>query len=65
MSQVWPYLAAILPTIGVAILFWIVIKNLITADRNERAAQARWERENPGRNFADEHSPDSEKRPRR
>jgi hypothetical protein len=44
-DTIWPYLAAILPTIGVSILFYYIIKNLVEADRRERIAQAQWERD--------------------
>lgn len=34
---------ALLPTIGVMIIFWIGMRALLQADRRERAAQARFE----------------------
>ena len=46
-SSAWPYLAAILPTICVAILFYFVIKAIIEGDRRERIAQAKWEAQHP------------------
>ncbi len=39
------YLVALLPSIGVGILFYIVIRALVNADRNERAALKRLEEE--------------------
>jgi hypothetical protein len=45
MDAVWPYLAAILPTILVAILFYFLIKSMLEGDRRERAAQRRFEAE--------------------
>ncbi|HON74916.1 MAG TPA: hypothetical protein PKZ38_11195 [Dermatophilaceae bacterium] len=39
-----PYVAALLPTIGVAFLFYYVMKYILEGDRRERLAQARWER---------------------
>ncbi len=45
MSDVWPYLAAILPTILVAILFYFLIKSMLEGDRRERIAQRRFEAE--------------------
>ena len=45
MSAVWPYLAAILPTILVAILFYFLIKSMLEGDRRERIAQRRFEAE--------------------
>ena len=43
MSDIWPYLAAIIPSVGVGILFYVVIKNMIEGDRKERLAHSQWE----------------------
>ena len=45
MDAVWPYLAAILPTILVAILFYFLIKSMLEGDRRERIAQRQFEAE--------------------
>jgi hypothetical protein len=45
MSEIWPYIAAVIPSIGVGILFYIVIKNMIEGDRRERLAHSQWEAE--------------------
>jgi hypothetical protein len=45
MSAVWPYLAAILPTILVAVLFYFLIKSMLEGDRRERLAQKQFEAE--------------------
>lgn len=45
MSAVWPYLAAIIPTILVAILFYFLIKSMLEGDRRERLAQKQFEAE--------------------
>lgn len=42
-DAVYPYAAALLPTIGILVLFYIVMKNIIEADRRERRAQAEWD----------------------
>jgi hypothetical protein len=34
-------LAALLPSVGVGAIFWYVMRALVNADRNERAALAR------------------------
>lgn len=34
---------ALLPTAGVAFLFYLVIKAMLEGDRNERLAHSRWE----------------------
>ncbi|GAA8851029.1 hypothetical protein DUHN55_36340 [Helicobacter pylori] len=38
----WPYAAALLPTVGVAFLFYWIIRYMIEADRRERKALAQW-----------------------
>ncbi len=45
MSGVWSVVAALIPSAGVAFLFYYVIKYLLEGDRRERIAQARWETE--------------------
>ena len=45
-DSIWPYLAAILPTIVVAILFYLLMKSILEGDRRERMAQSQWESEN-------------------
>ena len=45
MSEIWPYIAALIPSVGVGILFYIVIKNMIEGDRKERLAHSQWEAE--------------------
>jgi hypothetical protein len=46
------FLIALLPSAGVLLLFWIVMRALLEADRRERAAQARFEAQRQ-----DNHSP--------
>jgi hypothetical protein len=45
MESLVPYIVALVPTIGVATIFYFVMKNIIEGDRKERLAQARWEAE--------------------
>ena len=45
MDAVWPYLAAIVPTILAATLFYFLIKSMLEGDRRERLAQSRFEAE--------------------
>lgn len=61
MSAAWPYLAAILPTILVAILFYFLIKSMLEGDRRERLAQKQFEAEQDRRAAAAERA--SEPRP--
>ncbi len=39
--NIGPALAALLPSIGVGLIFWLAIRSLVNADRTERAALAR------------------------
>lgn len=41
MTGVWQVVAAVVPSIGVGLLFWYAIRALLNADRTERAAIAR------------------------
>jgi threonine/homoserine/homoserine lactone efflux protein len=43
-DTIFPYLAALLPTVGVAVLFYFVIKAILEGDRRERLAQSKWEK---------------------
>lgn len=49
MSDLWKYIAALLPSSGLLYLFYVVLKHMIEADRRERAAVAKWEAENGSR----------------
>ncbi|UUZ44208.1 DUF2730 domain-containing protein [Janibacter limosus] len=42
INEYWPYVAALLPTLGVAFLFYWIIRYMIEADRSERKALAKW-----------------------
>jgi hypothetical protein len=44
-DAVFPYLAALLPTVAVGALFYFVIKAILEGDRRERLAQSKWEKE--------------------
>ena len=44
-DTVFPYLAALLPTVGVGTLFFFIIKNIVEGDRRERLAQSKWDAE--------------------
>ncbi len=59
MNDVARYAAAIIPSIGVGFLFYVIIKHILEGDRNERVAQARWDKAHD----AAEKSPDRD-RPR-
>ncbi len=42
-------LAAIAPSVGVGLLFWYVMRQVVSADRRERAAMARLDAEEKAR----------------
>ena len=44
-DAVFPYLAALLPTVAVGVLFYFLIKTILEGDRRERLAQSKWEKE--------------------
>ncbi len=58
-DTVYPYLAAILPTIGLCVIAYVVFRAIFQADRNERKAVAQWEaqRENERRRGAADSDP--------
>lgn len=45
INEYWPYAAALLPTLGVAFLFYWIVRYMIEADRSERKAIASWNKE--------------------
>lgn len=45
LEGAWGILAALLPSIGLLYLFWVVMKHILEGDRRERAAQRLWEAE--------------------
>lgn len=50
----WAAIAALVPSVGVGVLFWFAMRKILRADRDERLAIARMEQEiSSGR----EHSP--------
>ena len=57
-DAIYPYLAAILPTIGLLVIAYVVFKTIFEADRKERIAQAQWQAE-ADRRAAAEEQPDS------
>ena len=42
-ETIWPYIAAIVPTLVMATLFYLLMKSILEADRRERLAQSQWE----------------------
>jgi hypothetical protein len=54
-------LAALLPSIGLLFLFWVILKHVIEGDRRERAALRRWEAEQDAQDRAAKIHPHLEK----
>jgi hypothetical protein len=44
-DAIFPYVAALLPTVAVGALFYFLIKAILEGDRRERLAQSKWEKE--------------------
>lgn len=57
MDAIWPYLAALIPTVVVATFFYFIIKRMMEADRRERLAQSRFEAEQDRRRAAAQRGP--------
>ncbi len=45
LEGAWGVLAALLPSLGLLYLFWVIMKHILEGDRRERAAQRLWEAE--------------------
>ncbi len=43
--DVLEFAAALIPSVGVGLLFWFVVRAIISADRKERAAVAQFDRD--------------------
>ena len=41
----FPYIAALLPTVAVGILFYFLMKTILEGDRRERLAQSKWDKQ--------------------
>ena len=59
-DAIYPYLAAILPTLGLLVIAYVVFKTIFEADRRERKAVAEWERSHDASPIS---STDDESRP--
>ncbi len=45
LHEGWMILAALIPSIGLLFLFYVILKHFVEGDRRERAAIRRWEAE--------------------
>lgn len=41
----WPAVETLIPSIGMLVLLYLVLKHMFEGDRRERIAQAQWEKE--------------------
>lgn len=44
-DTIWPIMAALIPSAGLLLLFFFLMKRIVEADRRERAAERRWQAE--------------------
>ena len=44
-DTLFPYVAALLPTVAVGVLFFYIMKYIVEGDRRERLAQSKWDAE--------------------
>ncbi|SFA89615.1 hypothetical protein SAMN05421867_10386 [Cellulomonas marina] len=63
MGELGAVLAAVLPSIGVGLVFWFVVRALVQADRRERLALARLDAEDRARREAERRTVLDEGRP--
>ncbi len=54
--DIGPALAALIPSVGVGLVFWLVIRALVNADRTERAALARMDAQDSERRKSSENA---------
>ncbi|WP_265522499.1 hypothetical protein [Oerskovia flava] len=47
MSDFWPAVGALIPSIGVGVLFYVAMRYIVRADRNERRALAELDARTP------------------
>lgn len=59
MSGFWAAVGALAPPVGVGLVFWLVMRWIVQADRRERAAQARLDAEQPRQDDAARVQPDA------
>lgn len=41
MENFWTYFQVLAPSVGVGLVFWLAMRAIFRADRNERAAESR------------------------
>ena len=63
LSQLWTFIAALLPSAGLLYLFVMVIKHIVDGDRRERVSQRQWEAEQDAAANAEPASVSSQDKP--
>jgi hypothetical protein len=48
LDSVLKVIGALIPSAGLLLLFWMALRAIVQADRRERAAEAKWNREHGG-----------------
>ena len=59
-DAIFPYVAALLPTVAVGTLFYFLIKNILEGDRRERLAQSKWEAEQDRADISEKSASDTD-----
>lgn len=59
-NTLFPYIAALLPTVAVGALFYFLIKNILEGDRRERLAQSKWEAEHDRTDRPEKSAPETD-----
>ncbi len=57
MENFWTYFEVLAPSIGVGLVFWLAIRAIFRADRNERAAEAQAREEASDQGFKHDEPP--------
>lgn len=45
MDSLWPAIETLVPSVGILVLFYFVLRHMLEGDRRERLAQSQWEKE--------------------
>ncbi|EXF25586.1 hypothetical protein BG28_13145 [Nesterenkonia sp. AN1] len=62
MENFWTYFEVLAPSIGVGLVFWLAIRAIFRADRNERAAETQAREEASDQGFKRDEPPAAPRR---
>ncbi|MGJ9406703.1 hypothetical protein ACHABQ_10310 [Nesterenkonia aurantiaca] len=62
MENFWTYFEVLAPSIGVGLVFWLAIRAIFRADRNERAAETQVREEASDQGFKRDEPPAAPRR---